>query len=102
MAKEGFGKYELSNLAENDLSEIFDYTEREHSFSQAERYLEALENLFELIANNPNLGSNRHEIGEGVLSIVHNKHTVFYQKKRSAIFIIRVLHGRSDIPTHFK
>ena len=40
----------LSNDADTDLDEIFDYTKAEHGFNQAVQYLD---NLFERLVKNP-------------------------------------------------
>lgn len=89
--------YILSNEADADLDEIFDYTEREHGFSQAEKYLSDLENLLWQLVKNPNLGRERKELKNGILSITEQEHTIFYEINREDILIVRVLHSSKDI-----
>lgn len=90
--------YLLSNEADADLVEIFAYTEDEHSFKQAVKYLSDLDSLFEQLVKTPNLGRERKEIKKNVFSIAEQQHTVFYQIQKDHILIARVLHGRKDVP----
>ncbi len=94
--------YRLSNEADIDLNDIFDYTEQEHGFNQAVRYLSDLENLFERLVKNPNLGRERKEIHRNIFSIQEQQHTVFYQIQKDQILVIRVLHCRKDVPNLIK
>ncbi len=92
----------LSNDADADLDEIFDYTEAEHGFNQAVKYLSDLDNLFEQLVKNPNLGKERKEIRKSIYSIVEQEHIIFYEIREEYILIARVLHGRRDIPKFIK
>ena len=92
----------LSNDADADLDEIFDYTEAEHGFNQAVKYLSDLDNLFEQLVKNPNLGKERKEIKKGIYSIAEQEHIIFYEIREEFILIARVLHGRRDIPKFIK
>lgn len=92
--------FRLSIEADKDLDDIFDYTEHEHSFNQAIKYLSDLDTLFEKLIKNPHIGKERKEIKKGIFSIAEQEHVVFYQIKKEYILIIRVLHGRRDIPKH--
>lgn len=92
----------LSNDADADLDEIFDYTEAEHGFNQAVKYLSDLDNLFEQLVKNPNLGKERKEIRKSIYSIVEQEHIIFYEIREEYVLIARVLHGRRDIPKFIK
>jgi toxin ParE1/3/4 len=92
----------LSNDADADLDEIFDYTEAEHGFNQAVKYVSDLDNLFEQLVKKPNLGKERKEIKKGIYSIVEQEHIIFYEIRKDNILIARVLHGRRDIPKFIK
>ena len=70
--------------------EIFDYTEAEHGFNQAVKYLSDLDNLFEQLVKNPNLGKERKEIKKGIYSIVEQEHIIFYEIQEEFILITRV------------
>ncbi|KPM33858.1 Plasmid stabilization system [Croceitalea dokdonensis DOKDO 023] len=92
----------LSNDADADLDKIFDYTEAEHDFNQAVKYFSDLDNLFEQLVKNPNLGKERKEIRKSIYSIVEQEHIIFYEIREEYVLIARVLHGRRDIPKFIK
>tara|TARA_R110002051_G_scaffold13808_7_gene45668 strand:+ start:15648 stop:15956 length:309 start_codon:yes stop_codon:yes gene_type:complete len=102
MASDTLKSFLLSNDADADLDEIFDYTEVKHGFNQAVKYLSDLDNLFEQLVKNPNLGKERKEIKGGIHSIVEHEHIIFYEIHKDYILIARVLHGRRDIPKFIK
>lgn len=93
--------YVLSEMADLDIDAIFDYTEREHSFNQAIKYLLSLENVFESLVINPRIGRARNEIKLGLFSIAEQEHIIFYRILKNHIRIVRVLHGSKDIPKQF-
>lgn len=93
--------YVLSDEADNDLNDIFDYTEQEHGFDQAILYITAFETLFKRLVSNPEIGRQRDEIKPGLYSLTEQQHVVFYRIFKKQIRIIRVLHGRKDIPKTF-
>lgn len=93
--------YVLSDEADNDLNDIFDYTEQEYGFDQAILYLTAFETLFKRLVSNLEIGRQRDEIKPGLYSLTEQQHVVFYRIFKKQIRIIRVLHGRKDIPKTF-
>ncbi len=93
--------YVLSDAADLDIDAIFDYTEREHSFNQAIKYLLSLEVVFESLVINPRIGRERNEIKLGLYSITEQEHVIFYRVLKHHIRIVRVLHGSKDIPKQF-
>ncbi|NEN23273.1 type II toxin-antitoxin system RelE/ParE family toxin [Cryomorpha ignava] len=98
MTKKILNSYILSNKADSDLDEIFDYTFDEHGFNQAVKYLSDLESLFWQLVKNPKLGRERRDLKNEILSITEQGHTVFYRIHQDYILIVRVLHGNKDIP----
>ena len=93
--------YELSTEADFDLEEIFDYTQINHSATQAIKYLTELDYLFNQLVSNPEMGRKRNEIKQGLFSLVAAEHIVFYRILEKRIRIVRVLHGSKDIPRNF-
>ena len=93
--------YILSESADKDLEDIFDYTEVQFGFDQAEKYLIEIENVFQNLVKNPESGRKRDEIKEGLYSFPKDNHVIFYRNLDSHIRIVRVLHGRRDIPKYF-
>jgi toxin ParE1/3/4 len=89
--------YELSPEADNDFSEIYDYTVEQFGSSQAVKYLNGFEELFVKLCSNPEIGRKRNEIRKGLRSISKESHIVFYRIMEGRIRIVRVLHASRDI-----
>ena len=93
--------YILSEIADKDLEDIFDYTFDEFGFDQAEKYLLEIEEIFQNLIINPQIGKKRDEIKQGLYSFPKDNHIIFYRILDNHIRIVRVLHGRRDIPKYF-
>jgi len=89
--------YELSQKADQDLEEIFDYTVHNFGIEQAIAYVSGFEDLFVNLSNNPELGRKRNEIRDGLRSYVKESHIVFYRVQKGQIRIVRILHGSQDL-----
>ena len=94
--------YELSSEADQDISDIFDYTEAEFGLYQAVSYITALDECFTQLVENPEFGRERDEIREELRSITSSSHIVFYCILEDRIRIVRVLHGSRDLPKYFQ
>ena len=93
--------YILSEIADKDLEDIFDYTFDEFGFDQAEKYLLEFEEIFQNLIINPQIGKKRDEIKQGLYSFPKDNHIIFYRILDNHIRIVRVLHGSRDIPKYF-
>ena len=87
--------YRLSPLAERDLDEIWSYVAEDASVTRADRLIDAIVDRFELLAEQPRMGRNRPEFGEGIRSFVVESYVIYY-RHAADILIARVLHGRRD------
>lgn len=96
MSKSGL-RYRLSQEADRDLGNIFDYTAREFGIDQAVSYVSGFEAVLVSLAANPGLGRKRDEIRNGLRSFAKGSHTIFYRVLKSHIRIVRILHGSRDI-----
>lgn len=94
-------RYEIALPADEDLEEIFVYSEEEFGRDQAIKYLTELDDVFEQLVRNPELGRERNEIKKGLRSLLKGSHIVFYRIRSDHIRIVRVLHGSRDLPRHF-
>jgi toxin ParE1/3/4 len=93
--------YRKTRRADEDLKEIYRYTRRMWGRAQAVRYIHGLEQRFTILANNPLAGIAREDLQpEGLRSVVHGHHVVFYQPQPDGVLIVRVLHGRQDVRAH--
>jgi len=93
--------FELALPADKDLEDIFSYTDEEYGLNQAIKYLTELEDVFEQLVENPELGRERNEIKKGLRSFPKGSHVVFYRILVKHIRIVRILHGSRDLPKHF-
>lgn len=86
-------------LAEQDLVDIWLYSWKEWGEYQADQYLDALEQVFNLLVEQPLLGRERKEFTPLVRTHVHSQHIIVYQSIQNGIRLIRVLHKSMDIET---
>ncbi len=94
-------KYVLSEAAELDIDEIFDYGNYKFGSEQAINYLVGMQSHFEALCKNPEIGRIRKELKIGLLSFPYQSHIIFYRIIDTHVRIIRVLHGSRDLPIHF-
>ena len=94
--------YVLSQVAEEDLGQIFDYTELEFGLEQAVQYLSEIEQMFYGLCDNPMLGRERKEIRKGLRSIPSGSHVIFYRVLTHQVRVVRVLHASRDLPKFLK
>ncbi|UII18974.1 type II toxin-antitoxin system RelE/ParE family toxin [Fulvivirga ligni] len=96
-------KYRLTNLAVQDLSDIWNYTYDRWSERQADYYYEQLTSTFESIAANQLQGRNYEGIRSDLFGIKVNRHIVFFRIiSAELIEITRILHERMDLKNRLK
>jgi toxin ParE1/3/4 len=93
--------YIISSPADEDLQDIYDYSENNWGEKQAAKYLRELYVIFELLATNPNIGRRRSELGSDIFSISHAAHIVYFMLWNSEMAIVRVLHASRDAEAAF-
>lgn len=94
------GKFLLSNRAATDLSDIADFTIQTFGIEQARFYRDELNNCFEILAENPQLGRSAAELAPDLKRFEYQSHVVFYKPKDTDILIVRILHQRMDFKRH--
>lgn len=93
-------KYELTNKAVEDLTNIWYYTLDKWSEKQADKYYELLLENCQHIADDPNIGKNYEGIRDELFGLKANRHIIFYRKFNARpIEITRILHERMDLKT---
>ncbi len=93
--------YVLSPAAQQDIEDIWDYTESRWSAGQAEVYIRLLRQNIEAVAASPAIGRPCPEIRPGYHKHRAGSHVLFYRITDAAIDIIRILHERMDFERHF-
>ena len=92
-------KFLISQLAGQDLENIWLYTFENWSADQADRYYKLIMDEIEYISNKPDSGYDFSHIRKGYLRSRIKSHFIFYRinKKKKLVEIIRVLHQKMDI-----
>ena len=90
--------YTLTNKAVQDLSSIWNYTEKTWSERQADKYYFMLLESCQDLADGKVSGKNYPEIDTHIFGLKAGQHILFYRKlKPNKIEIVRILHGRMDL-----
>jgi toxin ParE1/3/4 len=85
-------KIVVSPLAQTDIDEIWDYIAR-HSPVNADRFVDRIEQRFDLLAANPGLGLARDDLRPGLRRFRHLRYLIYYRLIRGGIEVVRVVHG---------
>ena len=93
-------KYTLSQKASTDLANIFQYTYKNFSISQAEHYLVELEKCFIMLSNEPELAQKVEDIRTAYFRHLFRKHAIYFTVRKNDIFIVRILHQQMKYELH--
>lgn len=85
-----------SRRARADLTDIWLYIS-ERSVAAADRVVEEIDRVCQVIANNPEIGRERPEVGAGLRSFVAMSWIVFYRIDGDTIQVVRIVHGARDL-----
>lgn len=92
--------YHLTPAAQQDLSQIWDFTQERWDAGQAERYIGEIRAAIERIAADPQRGRACDEIREGYRRYGIGSHLVFYVETADSVDVVRILHQRIDPTRH--
>ncbi len=84
------------------MGDIYRYSVVTFGFEIAERYLNDLHRAFELLADNPQLGTDQSWIRTGYRRSVHQSHMVYYRRLEDGVLIVEILHQAQDPARHFE
>ena len=84
-------KYQLTQAADKDLSDIYVYSYREFGERQADAYFESLEASLSKLGENPRIGVDVSSLREGYRRLVHKEHAIYYKVAKSGVLIVRIL-----------
>ena len=91
-------KYHLTNLAANDLADIWNYTFKTWSERQADKYYDLLLLACNDLAKNPKMGKKYEIVTQGILGYKIGEHIIFYScVSKDEIEVARILHGMMDL-----
>ena len=93
--------FRLSTEANLDIEEIANYIFDLNPVA-AYRFLDNLDETFELLAEFPLIGRLRPELGVNIRSYPTGNYLVFYEPARDGVEISRVIYGGRDLPGVFK
>lgn len=94
--------FKVTNKAKEDLIGIARFTEATWGRDQRKFYLKQLDSTFYALAENPCLGRKCDEIKQEYYKYPEGSHVIFFRLGTdSNIEIIRILHKRMDVASHF-
>lgn len=73
------------------MDNIADYSFDQFGREQTHRYRDGLLQMFELLANYPDMGRDYSHLRRGLRRFEHESHSIFYRKSGGDILILRVL-----------
>lgn len=89
--------YRLAAAARRDVQRICEYIGKD-SPNAARRVANALTDKFEFLGRNPEAGKHREDVRLGYRSFPVFEYLIFYRIEFSGVRIMRVIHGRRDLP----
>ena len=89
----------LSPFAREDLVEIWLTVRWQNGESAADTVVDRLRRGIETVASHPESGRRRDELVSGLRSLAERPWILFYRIEPDAVEVVRVLHGRRDLPT---
>lgn len=88
--------FELSARARRDYDEILLYSQVTWGEQRMREYELTLERSFETLAQFPNIGRRRPDLGPGMRSHPVGQHIAYYQVEGGGVIVARILHARRD------
>jgi toxin ParE1/3/4 len=92
----------LSPKAQADIDAIFDYTDAQWGWRQAEDYIRELRLALASLTEALNTSRSAKGVRRGYFVLRCGSHNVFFRKTPDAILIIRILHQRMDPRRHLR
>lgn len=89
-------RYRLSRHAESDIIHLYQEGSKRFGSTQADHYHLGLEQLFDLLARNPEMARERTELSPPVRVQRYLSHIVLYIIEDCIPLILRVRHGSED------
>lgn len=87
-------------LAADDISEIWDHI-ADDSFRAADRWIDQLDQQFQLLAAQPLMGRARNELLPRLRGFSFGRYVIFYEPIVGGIDVVRLLHSARDVDVQF-
>ena len=68
----------------------------EDSVDRADDYIAHIQQVCTLIAENPEMGIERPDLGDGIRSFPVDRHVIYYEVERGVMAVLRVWHSARD------
>lgn len=95
--------HQVSKRAERDLKTIAYYIATESgSVDIADRQVDAIAERFELLADHPEIGRARDDLGRGRRTFPVDTYVILYRVRGEDVLILRVAHSKRDLDTLFR
>ena len=94
-------RYDLTEATRRDLKEIWSYI-AENNAASADKTLRELAKKFDLLAQNPKIGSSHDEFIVNLRSFPFKTYLIFYFPIENGVEIYRVIHGARNIEDLFE
>ncbi|MEM8492509.1 MAG: type II toxin-antitoxin system RelE/ParE family toxin [Pseudomonadota bacterium] len=82
--------------AEKDLIAVWLAVADDLGSAEADKYLNKIVELCELIATQPEMGPERIDVAEGVRAFPIDRYVVFYEARHGELRILRIWHSAQD------
>lgn len=94
--------FRLTRDAQKDLTAIRHYTVNTWGMAQSRQYLQGMRETIELLAEFPEQGMTRADVGEGVLSFPYGSHMLYFRLEKKWLVVFAVLHQRMAPTEHLQ
>ncbi len=91
------GNYTKSKRTDQDIKQIAKRSIKDFGELQTDKYLDGLEETLQLLADNPSLGRSCDYLRKGYQRHEYQSHIIFYRKRKSDIFVARIIHKNRDV-----
>jgi toxin ParE1/3/4 len=90
-------RYRVSREARRDVQQIWAYIAEDNE-PAARRLIAGFHRKFEFLSANPRAGRCRDDIRRELRSFAVGDYVIFYRIIKAGVRIMRVIHGRRDLP----
>ena len=91
---------EISEAADADLTDIFDYGADHFGDEAAAAYVRGFNDAFALISDHPLIGAIHDRVRPPIHSLPHGSHRIYYDIVEDRVIVRRILHKAMDVERH--